>query len=44
MQNRPPTWTLTEARKKVIENYKQAKKPIKPKMERKQQYSSKDLN
>ena len=44
MENRPPKWTLTEAQKKVIENYKQAKKPIKPKIERQQQYSSKDLN
>ena len=44
MENRPPEWTLTEAQKKVIENYKQAKKPIKPKMERQQQSSSKDLN
>ena len=26
MENRPPKWTLTEAQKKVIENYKQAKK------------------
>ena len=42
MENRPPKWT--EAQKKVIENYKQAKKPIKPKMERQQQSSSKDLN
>ena len=44
MENRPPKWTLTEAQKKVIENSKQAKKPIKPKMERQQQSSSKDLN
>ena len=44
MENRPPKWTLTEAQKKVIENYKQAKKPIKPKMERQQQSSLKDLN
>ena len=44
MENRPPKWTLTEAQKKVIEAYKQAKKPIKPKMERPQQSSSKDLN
>ena len=44
MENRPPKWTLTEAQKKVIENYKQAKKPIKPRMERQQQSSSKDLN
>ena len=34
MENRPPKWTLTEAQKKVIENYKQAKKPIKLKIER----------
>ena len=26
MENRPPKWTLTEAQKKVIEKYKQAKK------------------
>ena len=44
MENRPPKWNLTEAQKKVIEEYKQAKKPIKPKMERTQQSSSKDLN
>ena len=25
MENRPPKWTLTEAQKKVIENYQQAK-------------------
>ena len=43
MENRPTKWNLTEAQKKVIENYKQAKKPIKPKMEH-QQSSSKDLN
>ena len=44
MENRPPKWNLTDAQKKVIENYKQAKKPIKPKMEQLQQSSSKDLN
>ena len=44
MENRPPKWTLTEDQKEVIENYKQAKKPLKPKMERQQQSSSKDLN
>ena len=44
MKNRPPKWTLTEAQKKVIENYKRAKKPTKPKMERQQQSFSKDLN
>ena len=44
MENRPPKWNLTDAQKKVIENYKQTKKPIKPKMERLQQSSSKDLN
>ena len=43
MENRPTKWNLTEAQKKIIENYKQAKKPIKPKMEQ-QQSSSKDLN
>ena len=43
MENRPTIWNLTESQKKVIENYKQAKKPIKPKMEH-QQSSSKDLN
>ena len=44
MDNRPPKWNLTEAQKKVIEAYKQARKPIKPKIERPQQSSSKDLN
>ena len=44
MENRPPKWNLTDAQKKVIENYKQTKKPIKPKMEQLQQSSSKDLN
>ena len=44
MENRPPKWNFTEAQKKIIENYKQAKKHIKPKMERLQQSSSKDLN
>ena len=42
--NRPPKWNLTEAQKKVIEAYKQARKPIKPKIERPQQSSSKELN
>ena len=37
MENRPPKWNLTEA-------YEQARKPIKPKIERPQQSSSKDLN
>ena len=31
IENRPPKWTLTEAQKKVIENYKQAKKTNKTK-------------
>ena len=44
MDNRPPKWNLTEAQKKVIEAYKQARKPIKPKIERPQQSSSMDLN
>ena len=44
MDNRPPKWNLTEAQKKAIELYKQAKKPIRPKIERHQQFSSKDLN
>ena len=44
MENRPPKWNLTEAQKKIIEEYKQAKKPIRPKSERFQQSSSKDLN
>ena len=44
MDNRPPKWNLTEAQKKAIELYKQAKKPIRPKIERHQQSSSKDLN
>ena len=43
MENRPTKWNLTEAQKKVIKNYKQAKKPIKPKMKH-QQSSSKNLN
>ena len=44
MENRPPKWNLTEAQQKIIEAYKQARKPIKPKTERPQQSSSKDLN
>ena len=44
MENRPSKWNLTDAQKKVIEAYKQARKPIKPKIERPQQSSSKDLN
>ena len=44
MDNRPPKWNLTEAQKKVIEAHKQARKPIKPKIERPQHSSSKDLN
>ena len=44
MDNRPPKWNHTEAQKKVIEAYKQARKPIKTKIERPQQSSSKDLN
>ena len=44
MENRPLKWNLTEAQKKTIEEYKQAKKPISPKLERSQQSSSKDLN
>ena len=44
MENRPPKWTLTESQKKVIEAYKQANKPIRPKIERPHQSSSKDLN
>ena len=44
MDNRPPKWNLTEAQKKVIEEYKRAKKPIRPRIERNQQSSSKDLN
>ena len=44
MENRPSKWNLTDAQKKVIEEYKQAKKPIRPKIERPQQSSSKDLN
>ena len=31
--NRPPKWNLTEAQKKAIDLYKQAKKPIRPKIE-----------
>ena len=44
MDNRPPKWNFTEAQKKVIEAYKQARKPIKPKIEQPQQSSSKDLH
>ena len=44
MENRPPNWTLTENQKKVIEEYKKAKKPIHPKNDRNRQSSSKDLN
>ena len=44
MDNRPPKWNLTGAQKKVIEEYKRAKKPIRPRIERNQQSSSKDLN
>ena len=44
MDSRPPKWNLTEAQKKVIEEYKRAKKPIRPRIERNQQSSSKDLN
>ena len=42
--NRPPMRNLTEDQKKVIEAYKQAQKPIKPKIERPQQSSLNDLN
>ena len=44
MEYRPPKWNLREAQKKVIETYNRAKKPIKPKMYRPQQSSSKQLN
>ena len=44
MENRPSKWNLTDAQKKVIEEYKQAKKPIRPKIERPQQTSSKYSN
>ena len=44
MEIRPPKWALTEAQKKVIENYKPAKTPKKPKMERQQKSFSKNLN
>ena len=44
MDNHTLKWNLTEAQKKAIELYKQAKKPIRPKIERHQQSSSKDLN
>ena len=44
MENRPPKWTLTDAQKRIIEAYKQAKKPIRPKSEKHQQSSSEDLN
>ena len=44
MENRPPKWTLTEAQKKLIENYKNSNKHINPKAPRQQPSSSKDLN
>ena len=44
LDNMPPEWNLTEAQKKVVEEDKQAKKPIRPKIERRQQSSSKNLN
>ena len=44
MENRPTKWNLTEAEQKVIEAYEQARTPIKPKIERSQQSSSKDIN
>ena len=44
MQNRPPKWNLTDAQNNVIEAYKHAQKPIKPKTEQPQQSFSKDLN
>ena len=44
MENRPPKWTLTEAQKKLIENYKNSNKHINPKAPRQQHSSSKDLN
>ena len=44
MDNGPPKWNLTEAQKKVIEEYKRAKRPISPRIQRNQQSSSKDLN
>ena len=40
MENLPPKWNLTEAQKKVKKAYKQARKPIKLKIERFQQSSS----
>ena len=42
-ENHPPKWNLTVAQKKVIEAYKQAREPIKPKKERPQHSSSRDL-
>ena len=44
MESRPPTWTLTEAQKKLIENYKNSNKHINTKASRQQPSSSKDLN
>ena len=43
-EKRPPKWNLTAAQKKVIEAYKEGQKPMKPKIERPQQSSLKDLN
>ena len=44
MDDNLPEWNLTEAQKKIIADYKQANKPIRPESERQQQSSSKDLN
>ena len=44
MDNRPSKWNLTEAQKKVIEEYNRAKKPIIPRREQNQQSTSKDIN
>ena len=44
MQNRPPKLTLTEAQKKLIENYKKSNKHNNPNAPRQHPSSSKDLN
>ena len=44
MECRPSKWILTEAQKNFKEDYKQAKITKKPRMEKYQQSSSKDLN
>ena len=44
MENCLPKWNLTEAKKKIMEAYKQARKRPKPKIERPHQSSLGDSN